>query len=93
MLIQTVENAPAEDAYRQFLIWRARHFLPPDSFHFDRAQVLADAGFDGEAINELTRSVQAREPLAVKIRSSPAFIKLRTNPRYQALVRQVGLTA
>jgi hypothetical protein len=84
---------PTEAAYRQFLIWRAHDFLERDSLYFDRAQVLADAGFDTEALHNLARSVAVHEPLAVKIISSPAFMKLRTNPRYQALVRQVGLNA
>lgn len=81
---------PAEAAYKQFLAWRAREFLPPNAFYFDRAQVLADAGFGTEAIDNLDRSVAAREPLAVKILSSPSFLSLRTNPRYQDLVRAVG---
>ena len=87
--IARLANMPAEPAYKEFLRWRARHFLPPDAFHFDRAQVLADAGFWTEALDSLARSVGAHEPLAVKIRSSPAFMGLRTNPRYQALVRRV----
>jgi DNA-binding winged helix-turn-helix (wHTH) protein len=89
-LIQRIERMPAEAAYKQFLLWRARNFLPPDASYFDRAQVLADAGFSTEALDNLARSVAAHEPLAVKISSSPAFMGLRTNPRYQALVRTVG---
>ena len=89
-VVRQIERMPAEQGYKQFLAWRAREFLPSDSFYFDRAQVLADAGFDTEAIDMLSRSVDAHEPLAVKIRSSPAFMKLRTNPRYQALAAKVG---
>lgn len=89
-LVRQIEQMPAEAAYKQFLVWRARNFLLPDAFYFDRAQVLADAGFDTEALDNLERSVAAHEPLAVKIRSSPAFMKLRTNPRYQALATRVG---
>lgn len=92
-LVQQIEHMPAEAAYKRFLIWRARNFLPPNSFYFDRAQVLADAGFENEALGNLERSVAAREPLAVKIRSSPAFMKLRSNPRFLALSALVGATA
>jgi DNA-binding winged helix-turn-helix (wHTH) protein len=90
-LTARIERMPAEAAYKEFLQWRARAFLPPNAFYFDRAQVLADAGFGTEALDNLARSVAAREPLAIKIRSSPAFMGLRTNPRYQMLVRSVGL--
>ena len=90
-LVQQVASMPAEEGYKRFLRWRARGFLPSDASYFDRAQVLADAGFGTEALDNLARSVKAREPLAVKIYSTPAFLSLRTHPRYQALVRAVGV--
>ena len=88
-LAMEIGKMPAEAGYRRFLQWRARNFLSPDASYFDRAQVLADAGLTTEAVDNLSRSVAAREPLAVKILSSPAFMSLRANPRYQALVATV----
>jgi hypothetical protein len=90
-LVREVAGMPAEAGYRRFLTWRARHFLPSGASHFDQAQVLADAGFGTEALDHLARSVAAREPQAIKIYSSPSFMTLRANPRYQALVRAVGV--
>ena len=88
--IEQVRRLPAEAAYKQFLGWRAQNFLPPDAAHFDRAQLLADAGFREEALDQLARSVAAHERLAVKILSSPSFQMLRSDPRFQALARKVG---
>lgn len=89
--IQAVAQLPANIAYATFLDWRARHFLPKDAPWFQRAQVLADAGMNEGALRALERSVAAREPLAIKIGSSPSFRLLRSDPRFQRLATQVGV--
>jgi DNA-binding winged helix-turn-helix (wHTH) protein len=78
------------EAYSSFLSWRARHFLPAGAAWFQKAQVLADAGDTSAALNALERSISTREPLAVKIASTPSFVTLRGNPRFRQLVRAVG---
>jgi DNA-binding winged helix-turn-helix (wHTH) protein len=88
-----VQRLPARAAYGRFLEWRVHNFLPAAAPEFQRAQLLADAGHEEAALDTLARSVAAREPLAVKIYSTPSFAVLRQNPRYQALVRQVGVTS
>jgi DNA-binding winged helix-turn-helix (wHTH) protein len=91
--VRAVRHVSAAEGYRRFLEWRARHFLPADAPWFQRAQVLADAGHRREALAALDRSVAAREPLAIKIASTPSFASLRSDPRFRRLARQVGAAA
>ena len=88
-----VAALPAPAAYARFLDWRTRHFLPADAPMFQRAQLLADAGRTSEALALLGRSIAAHEPLAVKIASSPSFAAMHGDPRFQAMVRAVGVLA
>jgi hypothetical protein len=89
--VRSVRSARASEGYERFLQWRARYFLPAGAPWFQRAQVLADAGHRQEALNALGRSVAAREPLAVKIASTPSFAILRSSARYRDLAKQVGV--
>jgi DNA-binding winged helix-turn-helix (wHTH) protein/tetratricopeptide (TPR) repeat protein len=89
--VRSVRSARAGEGYERFLQWRARYFLPAGAPWFQRAQVLADAGHRQEALNALGRSVAAREPLAVKIASTPSFAILRSSARYRDLAKQVGV--
>jgi hypothetical protein len=41
-------------------------------------------------LDALQKSISTREPLAVKIASTPSFGALRGNPRFDQLVRAVG---
>jgi DNA-binding winged helix-turn-helix (wHTH) protein len=91
--IEQVRGQPSREAYAAFLDWRARNFLPADAPWFQRAQVLADAGANDQALRALERSVALREPMAVKIASTPSFNALRNKPGFQLLLRQVGLSA
>ena len=88
--INRVGAAAPGEGYAAFLQWRSRHFLPPDAPYFQRAQVLADAGDYKAALALLARSVEAREPLAVRVKSTMAFDRLAGDSRYRALVRAVG---
>lgn len=88
--VARLERKSPRDAYRSFLHWRARHFLPAGAAWFQKAQVLADAGDTGAALDALGKSISTREPLAVKIASTPSFGALRGNPRFDQLVRAVG---
>ena len=91
--IAEVASLPRTQAYARFLDWRADHFLPVEAPAFQRAQVLADAGRGSAALETLAESVAKREPLAVKIHSTPSFEGLRTNPRYRVLAKRVGAAA
>jgi DNA-binding winged helix-turn-helix (wHTH) protein/Tfp pilus assembly protein PilF len=89
--IDRVRDSDADRGYAQFLQWRARDFLPAGAAWFHQAQVLADAGRRDEALDALDRSVAAREPLAIKIGSSPSFASLRSDPRFRQLAQHVGV--
>ncbi len=89
--IRSVRSAGAREGYEQFLQWRARHFLPASAPWFQKAQVLADAGHEQEALDALSRSVAAREPFAMKIGSTPSFASLRSDSRFRQLAQQVGV--
>ena len=88
--IDMVERPAALDGYRAFLAWRAHHFLRPDAPWFQKAQVLADAGQTRSALSALEQSVANREPMAIKIASTPAFEGMRGDLRFKALVSAVG---
>jgi len=88
--IARVERAAATDGYSAFLSWRARHFLRPGAPWFQQAQVLADAGETRSALSALEQSIARREPMAVKIASTPSFDRMRGDPRFRALVDAVG---
>jgi DNA-binding winged helix-turn-helix (wHTH) protein len=92
-LLTRVEASDPRQARRLFLKWRSQSFLPSGAPWFQRAQVLADAGDTGGALEALQRSVAGREAMATKIYSTPSFARLQQNPAYRALVRQVGLRA
>lgn len=88
--ISEVRSHAPREAYAAYLRWRAHHFLPAGAPWFQKAQVLADAGDRSEALQALERSVALREPLAVKIASTPSFAAMRGNPRFDRLVGAVG---
>lgn len=90
--IARIRALPAAASYAEFLDWRVTNFLPAHAPWFQRAQILADAGRDDEALDSLARAVAAHEPLAVKMASSPSFIGLRATPRFRALAEAVGGT-
>ena len=89
--IAQLRTVDATAGYARFLQWRAEHFLPENAPWFQRAQVLADAGYGQQALDALGRSVAAREPFAIKIGSTPSFASLRANRRFRRLAAQVGV--
>ena len=91
--VLSVGQGDSRTGYALFLDWRADHFLPNDAPLFQRAQLFADAGREQEALAMLEKSIARREPLAVKIGSSPSFSLLRRNPRFRALAMKVGVPA
>ena len=88
--INEVRERKPRDAYAAYLDWRARHFLPANAPWFQKAQVLADAGDQAAALHALEQSVALREPMAVKIASTPSFAAMRGDPRFARLVSAVG---
>lgn len=89
--IDSVAKRPPRAAYAEFLQWRAKHFLPDGAPWFQQAQVLADAGLVQASLDRLERAIHAREPLAVKIASTPSFAAFGDDPRYRTMLRAVGL--
>jgi DNA-binding winged helix-turn-helix (wHTH) protein len=89
--IAQLRTVDATAGYARFLQWRAEHFLPENAPWFQRAQVLADAGYGQQALDALGRSVAAREPFAIKIGSTPSFASLRADRRFRRLAAQVGV--
>jgi DNA-binding winged helix-turn-helix (wHTH) protein len=88
--ISLVRDAAPAAGYRHFLLWRVAHFPPARTSWFQRAQLQAEAGQFDAALASLERAVAARDPLAIKMRSTPAFARLAGSARYRALLRAVG---
>jgi DNA-binding winged helix-turn-helix (wHTH) protein len=87
--LSAVRRLPGQQAYRRFLDWRAAQFQPQIGHWFQRAQVQAEAGRHVAALNALDRAFAARDPLLVKLASTPEFRPLHGNPRYRALLEAV----
>jgi DNA-binding winged helix-turn-helix (wHTH) protein len=91
--ITGVSEGSGQHGYQKFLQWRAAHFLPRQATSFQRAQVLADAGYYSRALTMLSRSIESHEPSAIKIAAMESFAPLRPNRRFQSLERAVGASA
>lgn len=59
--------------------------------HFNRAFVYTKAGDAENALRELRRSVERHERLVVYLKYAPDFDPIRADPRYEQLVKQIGL--
>jgi len=53
--------------------------------------MLAVLGKDDLALTELERGFRARDPYRVFIYAAPQLNSLHANPRFQALLKQIGL--
>lgn len=88
-VIAKIRTAPPEQAYRRFLAWRVKHFVPRHEHWFVRAQLQAEAGMLADAIASLERAAARRDPLMIKIGSTFAFEGLAGSSRFQRLSAQV----
>jgi serine/threonine-protein kinase len=64
-----------------------------DMAHFQTAEVLALQGRTDEAFAELEQSLKVRDPGLFGLRTSPAFDRLRQDPRYREIERRAGFPA
>jgi serine/threonine protein kinase/tetratricopeptide (TPR) repeat protein len=60
--------------------------------HYALAIIQAGLGNDDQAISELEKSYIERAPAMFVMKLEPAFARLRSNPRFVAVARKVGLT-
>jgi DNA-binding winged helix-turn-helix (wHTH) protein len=87
--IAAVADAPAKIGYARFLRWRVGHFLPPTGQWFQRAQLEAEAGLYRDALASLDKAMAARDPLLVKIASTPEFMPLRGTADFRRIEDRV----
>jgi predicted Zn-dependent protease len=55
------------------------------------SQVYLALGDTASALDWLERAAEERSPLIVYLKTAPQFERLRTEPRFQALLRRIGL--
>jgi hypothetical protein len=67
--------------------WKARYFSP-----FILAVACAGAGNNDGAFFWLTKAYESRDPQLIWLTVEPQFESLRTDSRFQALVRQMGIS-
>ena len=84
-----LREGPAAEAYSHFLGWQASAFLPRQASAFQQAQVQAAARDYSTAFDSLDRAYRAREPLLVKLGSTPEFAPMKSDPRFRAMLRAV----
>jgi TolB-like protein/Tfp pilus assembly protein PilF/tRNA A-37 threonylcarbamoyl transferase component Bud32 len=55
------------------------------------ARVYAGLGDEGPALDWLEKSLEEREPYLIRLNVDPAFDGLRSNPRFKAMLKKIGL--
>jgi TolB-like protein/Flp pilus assembly protein TadD len=58
---------------------------------YDIAAVYAGLGDNGQALRSLERAYEERSSLLINLAWEPRFQRLRSEPRFQALIRKMGL--
>jgi serine/threonine-protein kinase len=71
--------------------FRARTIAGKYSYHYAQAMILSGLGNKDEAIRELEKGFVVRDWPMILLKHDPAFDGLRSDPRFVALVRKVGL--
>lgn len=73
--------------------WLLQHFATGDDGHAAllRAVLLASSGSLDSAFEEMDRALQEREPSMIDVMVSPVWDPLRSDPRFAARLRQIGL--
>jgi tetratricopeptide (TPR) repeat protein len=72
--------------------FEAANRTPDGYFHYQKARLLATLGKTDEAFSELERSLHEREqPALVFVKADPRFDSLRGDPRFQEILKKVGL--
>ena len=61
----------------------------PNDFQLAEWQI--NAGKDAEALVSLRQMVRDHDPEALQFAASPAYLRLHSDPGFQALLKQVGL--
>jgi adenylate cyclase len=59
-------------------------------YPYTLARIYLRLGDRDKAIAELNRSFERREPILLRIKTDPRFDSLRSDPRFQELVRRIG---
>lgn len=68
-------------------MWKARYFSP-----FVIALAYAGVGDKNQAFVWLTKAYESRDPQLIWLKVEPQFENLRADPRFQALLRRMGIT-
>ncbi len=83
--IAAVTASSPVTGYQHFLRWRVGDFARADNSWFRHAQRLAEAGLYDAAADGLNRAFEARDPLLIKLASTPEFEKLLARPSIKAI--------
>jgi tetratricopeptide (TPR) repeat protein len=64
-----------------------KRYVPP----LDRVYILAGLGEKDEAMDYLEEAIKNRNPMVIFVKSDPLLDRLRTNQRFQSLLKKIGL--
>jgi DNA-binding winged helix-turn-helix (wHTH) protein/Tfp pilus assembly protein PilF len=79
----------AYSRYKLHAIEQGRKWNHPNDFQLAEWQI--NSGKDAEALVSLQQMVRDHDPEALQFAASPAYARLRGNPAFRALLKQVGL--
>lgn len=77
--------AAAQSMVRDWREHAGQRYVPPSFF----AQVFVALGENNQALTWLEKAYSARDPYLSRLRVEPAFDPLRSNPRFQDLIRRL----
>ena len=89
--IQELSPSDQISAYWNWSLDTLTSVTPDKMPHIRRAMALSALGRTGEALDSLERSLEAREPPLVFIMGDVLLAPLHHEPRFQAVVRAVGI--
>lgn len=87
--VTEVSRGGAMAGYRRFLDWRVTNLFRAQGHWFQRAQLQAAAGHHMAALDDLDRAFAERDPLLVKLASTPEFAPLSRSPRFRSILAAV----
>jgi DNA-binding winged helix-turn-helix (wHTH) protein/tetratricopeptide (TPR) repeat protein len=83
------QGVAAYSRYKLYAIEQDKKWNHPNDFQLAEWQI--NAGRDSDALVSLQQMVRDHDPEALQFAASPAYARLRENPAFRALLKQIGL--
>jgi tetratricopeptide (TPR) repeat protein len=91
----SVQHAYEQGGYRALVVWQLRDLERQSKTHYvsplNMAKLNAKLGDRERTISLLQQGLQKRSPGVLWIQCEPAYDFLHSDPRYRAIIKQIGL--